>query len=101
ARVIEQPAPISLVVSCDQLYVEPAISQTEGPALSQDSRPGQSSLIDFQHEPLEQNGIRAHWKAVLLVVVRPVQRVSGGEFAVRSHSQPDSARRASANIELR
>lgn len=84
AGVGQQSPPVSCAIRRDDLGVEPAVRAPECLALLEDGEPGETRLIDFQHEPLEQGGILLEREAILPIVIRPVPFMSRRKVTVCS-----------------
>src|SRR5205807_2980254 len=62
--------------------LEPEESAPEGLALLEDREPGEPRLVDLQDEPLEEGVVVRDGKAVLLIVIRPVEGMAWRDVAV-------------------
>ena len=73
---------IGLAKGGDPIDIELGEGSAKGGSFLQDSEPGQSGLIDFQDQALEQHRFVAGRETVFSVVIRPVQRMSRGQPAI-------------------
>lgn len=85
AGIEEESRAAPLVEACHTLQIEAVESSHERLTLLQDRQPGESCLVDFQDQPLEETVVVADRKAVLVIVVGTVERVVDGSVAVRAH----------------
>jgi len=84
ARVGQQSPSVSCAIRRDDFGIEPSVSAPECIALLEDGEPGETRLIDFQNEPLEQGGVLLEREAVLPIVIRPVPFMSRRKVTVCS-----------------
>src|SRR5260370_42649258 len=92
ALVGKQPRTLPHSVPCDIIDVEVVERRAKVCALAQDRGPGESRLVDFEHQALEQHRFVTGWKAVLSLVVRPMKRMARSYGAV-AHAIPFAVRR--------
>jgi hypothetical protein len=85
AGVGQQPRTLGLAVRRDHVDVEAVPRAPEVLPLLQDREPGQAGLVDLENETLEEAVVVAQRETVLVVVVRPVERVPGRDPAVFTH----------------
>ena len=85
-RIGEQAVEIARAEGGDAIDREIREGGPERRAFLEDCRPGEARLIDFEHQSLEQHALLLRRKAVLGVMVHPVDRIPGCEPAIsRAH----------------
>src|SRR5216684_424273 len=92
ALVGKQPRTLRHSVACDPIDVEVVERRAKVCALAQDRDPGESRLVDFEHQTFEQHRFVTGWKAVLSIMVRPMKRMAWSYRAV-AHGVPFYVRR--------
>jgi len=85
ARVGEQSLPLPRPVPRDLLEIEVVVSQLERRPLLEDREPGESGLVDLQHQSLEEPVVTPDRETVFAIVVRTVKGMAGGDVAVGGH----------------
>src|SRR5215210_7535786 len=89
--VREKPGTVGVAIGRDNIRIETAVCPPERLSLLEDREPGESGLIDLQHQPLEQLGIAFEWKAILAIMIgsMPFMSCCGITVGLR-HSTPQS-----------
>src|SRR5437899_542957 len=85
AFVVQQPLALFRREARHAIDIEAAERRAEVLLLLQNRQPRQPCLIDLQHEALEQTIIAGNREAVLLIVIRPMQRMPARDVAVAVH----------------
>ena len=77
-RIGEQAVELGRAEGSDAIDREIRKSSTESRAFPENCRPRETGLVDFEHQPLEQNAFLVGRKAVLGIMVASVDRIPGG-----------------------
>ncbi len=85
ARIDEEARAVRLTIGRYYLRVEATIRLLKRRPFLEDGEPGETRLVDLQHQPLEEIGIARQWEAVLPVVIRPMPLMARRGIAVCSH----------------
>src|SRR5215212_1831588 len=82
ACICQKARDLLLVIVCNFLYFEIIVCFSKVLSFLQDRDPGKSGLVDLEDEPLEQQVIIPEWKAILSIMIDPVERIFGVRVAV-------------------
>src|SRR5690606_3580117 len=85
ARIAEKPGDVPLAERGDAADVPVGEGGAERLPLLQDREPGEPGLVDLEDEALEQHPLVGGVKAVLPIVIGPVERMPGSDVAI-AHS---------------